>query len=166
MAFAGEDERAHQQSFLRRMAAHYEIGAELARLAAEKAEQDELRVLGRMMVAEQTAEIEIMRRWWRSWYAGDLPPPTPEEHAAMPGMPPPGTIEELAGLSGRAFEERFFAVMLPHHQGAVDIAQDAWHQAVDPRLRLFAYQVRHRQRGQIDRMKAMRRSLADQVTGR
>jgi len=94
--FAGPQARAFDRAFMRRMTAHHEVGIALARLAAKKAVRDELRTLGRLMVAEQRAEIDTLQRWWRGWFTGDLSAPTPEEHAAMPGMPPPGAVEELA----------------------------------------------------------------------
>jgi uncharacterized protein (DUF305 family) len=130
--------RAYDHSFMRRMTAHHQIGIQLAQLAAEKAEHEELRVLGRLMVAEQQAEIGVLRDWWRSWSGGDVPPPSPEEHATMPGMPPPSALEALAGLSSQAFEARFLDLMIRHHRGAVLMANEAWAQAGDRRLALFA----------------------------
>lgn len=37
--------------------------------------------------------------------------------ATMPGMPPAGTVEELARLKGCAFDERFRPVMIAYHKG-------------------------------------------------
>lgn len=57
-------EQGHQynQSFLRRMTAHHEVGVSMAKLAANKSTKEELRVLGRLMVADQRAEIDHMNR--------------------------------------------------------------------------------------------------------
>jgi hypothetical protein len=73
---------AFDQAYMRRMAAHHAQGAELALLAAERAEDSRLRSLARLMVAEQHGEIAIFRRWWHSWFDGTLPAATAEDHAA------------------------------------------------------------------------------------
>ncbi|MDP9351963.1 MAG: DUF305 domain-containing protein [Chloroflexota bacterium] len=140
--FVGEETRAYDASFMRRMAAHHEVGVEMARLAAGRAGSEDLRTLGKLMVAEQEMEIGILRRWWRSWYDGELPVPTHEEHVAMPGMPPPGAIEELSRLTGQEFDRRFKELMIAHHEGAVEMSNGAWGRAGQPHLRLLANQIR------------------------
>ncbi len=147
--FVGEETQSYDASFMRRMAAHHEVGAQMARLAARRAEAEDLRTLGRMMAAEQEMEIGILQRWWRSWYEGELPSPTHEEHAAMLGMPPPGAMEELSRLSGPAFDQRFKDLMIAHHQGAVAMSNEAWGRAGQPHLRLLANQIRLAQGRQV-----------------
>lgn len=157
-----KQKRAYDRSFMRRITAHHQLGVRLAGMVARQAAQDELRMLGRLMQAEQTAEIEVLRLWWRSWVEdADVPPPTPEEQATMPGMPSSDTIAELADLRGAAFEARWLPVMIAHHQGAIAMSDEAWTQAGDPRLRLFAAQVRHAQDGQVKRMAALGRAVAE-----
>ncbi|MDP9380474.1 MAG: DUF305 domain-containing protein, partial [Chloroflexota bacterium] len=147
--FVGEQTRSYDASFMRRMAAHHEVGVEMARLAADRAESEDLRTLGRMMVAEQEMEIGILRRWWRSWYEGELPVPTHEEHSAMPGMPPPGAIEQLSRLSGPQFDRRFKELMIAHHEGAVEMSNEAWGRSGQPHLWLLANQIRLAQGRQV-----------------
>ena len=79
----------------------------------------------------------------------------------MPGMVTRDEVLSLEALDGRAFDERFLELMIRHHEGAVTMAKEARGQAADPRVRLFADQVRHPQSGQIRRMEAIRRSLED-----
>jgi hypothetical protein len=43
----------------------------------------------------------------------------------MPGMPSDEMIKELASLKGRAFEDRFLALMTFHHEGAIQMAHEA-----------------------------------------
>lgn len=157
--------------FMWRMAAHHEAGVRLALLAANRAERADLRLMGRLIAAEQSAEIDILRSWWRGWHGGELPPPVPEERAAMLGMPPPGTVQSLADLRGMAFEQRFVELMISHHEGAIAMAGEARRRAGDPRLRLFAAQIMHAQHGQVARMAALHPPVtdgrdADPATGR
>jgi uncharacterized protein (DUF305 family) len=163
---AGEQARAFDGSFMRSMAHHHAVGAEMARLAAEGSDSDEVRTLGRLMVGSQLAEIDRLRVWWRSWYGGELPMPSLAEHAAMPGMPPAGDFDELRGLRGPALEARFIELMTLHHRGAIQMSDEACERAGDPRLCIFAEQVRYAQSRQIERMTALRDGRAtEQATG-
>lgn len=150
----GVDADAYDREFLYLMAGHHEAGLELAELAARRAEHDELRALGRLMVAQHVAELELMHDWWRGWFDGDIPPLSPVDREQMYGMPAPEEVGELRGLSGADLDRRFVALMVPHHLGAVRMSNDAWERARDPRVRLFADGIRHSQRGQIERMSA------------
>lgn len=148
--------QAYQASFLRRMTAHHEVGVRLSELAVAKAEAPDLCVLGELMRAGQTSEAEVMRLWWRGWFGGEMPGATPGEHASMPGMPPVGTVGELASLEGCAFDEGFRPVMIAHHKGAIAMAGEALGRAADPRVRLLADAIVHAQGNQVMLMERMR----------
>ena len=138
---------------MRRMAAHHAQGAELALLAAERAQDPHLRALARLMTAEQRGEIAIFDQWWRSWFDGALPPATAEDHAAMPGMLPTAEIEALRQAEAGAFDTHFITAMTSHHRGAVAMADEAIREAGDLRLRLMSHAIRHEQRGEIELMR-------------
>lgn len=140
------------ERFIRLMHSHHEIGVELSELCAERSQAGRLRTLGRLMYVEHVSELGVMRSWWRSWFGGEVPEPSHQEHEQMPGMPPREALDELRRLRGREFERRFVRVMIDHHLGAVEMANDAWRDAGDPRVRLFADAIRHAQTGQIERM--------------
>lgn len=144
---------AFDQAYMRRMAAHHTQGAELALLAAERAQDTHLRALARLMAAEQRGEIAIFDQWWRSWFGGTLPPATAEDHAIMPGMLPVAEIEALRQAEVGAFDARFVAAMTSHHQGAIAMADEAIREAGDFRLRLMSHAIRHEQRGEIELMR-------------
>lgn len=146
-------EAVYDRTWMRRMAAHHAQGVELAELAAARARDPRLRVLARLMVAGQQGEIAILRQWWRSWFPGELPPATPEDHAAMPGMVPAARIEALRAAPEDAFDESFVELMTFHHRGAVAMADAAIRVAGDLRLRLMAHAIRHGQRGEIELMR-------------
>ncbi|RWY79933.1 DUF305 domain-containing protein [Rhizobium leguminosarum] len=58
-------------------------------------------------------------QWWRSWFVGQLPAPSSQEHAAMPGMLPPGELETLPTDPPSEFDTLFVRPMTRHHQGAI-----------------------------------------------
>ena len=155
--FGGAQAGAIDQQFLRMMTAHHQVGVQMASLAAAQAASKDVRLMGRLMVAEQQAEIEAQQRWWHSWFGGKLPSPTAEEHSLMPGMPLPAALEQLATSSGSDFDQQFLDLMIRHHEGAVQMSDQAWSRAADPRVRIFAIQIRHAQTRQIARMMVLRR---------
>ena len=144
---------AFDQGYMRRMAAHHAQGVELGLLGIERAGDPRLRVLARLMVADQKGEIAVFDQWWRSWFDEALPPATPEDHATMPGMLLAGEIEALRRTDPAPFDARFVALMTHHHQGAIAMADEAMRNAADLRLRLMAHATRHAQRGEIELMR-------------
>lgn len=83
--------------------------------------------------SSQTPEIETMTDWLISW---DEPvPETVRDHAnahgdthmsdsEMPGMVPAEDLEALEALSGATFEEEWLVLMIEHHEGAIEMADD------------------------------------------
>jgi uncharacterized protein (DUF305 family) len=148
------EQRAFDTSFLRRMAAHHEVGVKLSQMAAANGSTSELRMLGRLMAASQAGEGDIIERWWRSWLGGPMPPPRADEH--IPGMPSPATLARLAEARDRPFDAAFIPVMVAHHEGAIQMAEEAWRSAGDLRLRLLADSIRHAQSRQVTAMSALK----------
>ncbi len=151
LPWMGQDP-AFDQAYMRRMAAHHAQGIELAQIASEKANDPYLKDLARLMAASQKGEIKIFKQWWRSWFPGSLPPPSPNEHATMPGMLSVEKIEGLRRTNGPDFDPLFIAFMTHHHKGAITMAEEAIREAGDIRLRLMSHATRHAQRGEIELM--------------
>ena len=155
LPYIGDDRSvAYDQSYMRRMTAHHAQGIVVARLAVAKAEDDHLRALAHLMIAAQQGEIRVFEQWWRSWFDNpqEIPAPTAQEHAAMPGMLMPDEIAALEPMNGAEFDRRFIALMTFHHRGAIAMAEEAISRAGDPRLKLMSLAIRHEQRGEIELM--------------
>jgi uncharacterized protein (DUF305 family) len=153
--FASSRQRTDEQRFLRHMTTHHAVGVELARLAAANGTDVAMRDLGRLMIANQQGELHILSRWWRSWVREPMPRMSYEEMAHIPGMPTAGTIDRLGIVQGSRFNAEFVPVMTAHHRGAVQMADEAWTAAADPRIRLLADSIRHAQERQIEAMAAI-----------
>lgn len=141
-------DRCADREFLRHMTHHHEVGVRLADLAVTRSPQPDIRALGRLMAAEQEAQIDAMADWWASWFGGPVPPVGPAEAARIPGMPSSDEIGRLGAVTGKAFDRDFAVVMGRHHAGAISLAEDAIGNVVDPRARLLAAQIKHAQVGQ------------------
>ncbi|HEX2554096.1 MAG TPA: DUF305 domain-containing protein [Microvirga sp.] len=166
LAFLGSQNRefpphmgdaAFDRSFLRRMGAHHEQGIRLAEIGMERAQDEHLKRLARLMVASQRGDVAIFDQWWRSWFAGERPPATREEHAAMPGMLPAAEVECLRRVPHSAFDALFREEMSRHHAGAVAMADEALRAGGDPRVKIMAHAMRHAQRGEIELMQGIGR---------
>jgi uncharacterized protein (DUF305 family) len=148
------ERREHDRRFLKMMTGHHLVGVGLSRLAAERAEGRELRMLGRLMLAQHEAEIALMRKWWRGWFGGELPPLSTDEYASMRGMPHPAAVAALEHRGGRDFDREFIALMVPHHQGAIEMSEEEMAGFGDPRMLTLAASIIHTQRSQVARMLA------------
>ena len=151
--WVGRDE-AYEQGYMRRMSDHHRQGVMLPTMAVARASDPHLQALARLMAAEQAGEIEVLDRWWRSWFP--FPPAicNTEERANMPGMLTDGEIERLKHESGGEFDRMFVELMTFHHRGAAVMADGMLHAAgADPRLRIMAQATRHGQQGEIEMMR-------------
>ena len=67
----GKTGDAFDRSFIEMMIAHHEGAVDMANLIPANAKHEELKKLGRDIVAAQTAEIAQMKQWLKDWgYAG------------------------------------------------------------------------------------------------
>jgi uncharacterized protein (DUF305 family) len=87
---------------MRHMKAHHQVGVRLAELSMDHAARIEVQGLGRLMVANQNAEIEILDGWWHRWFDGNVPSVPAHEHQHIPGMPSPETLNRLGRSGGAA----------------------------------------------------------------
>lgn len=63
----------------------------------------------------------------------------------------------MLGDADSTYDRRFIDLMVPHHEGAVMMAEDALRNATHPELRQFAQSVIDAQRREIAQMKSWRR---------
>ncbi|RXH25210.1 hypothetical protein XH99_24555 [Bradyrhizobium nanningense] len=142
-------DRDADQTYIRHMTAHHAQGIELARIAAEQAQDPHLRKLAMLMVASQAGEIRIFENWWLSWFDTEMPDCSTEERAAMPGYLTPAEMRGVKAAPPDQFDAVFAEAMTKHHSGAVRMADQMWQSRGDLRLRIMAHAIRHGQQGEI-----------------
>jgi uncharacterized protein (DUF305 family) len=122
--------------FSRDMARHHLQGVEMANLAPERSQDDDVRRLAFDISSTQTNQVGRMQGWlslWgysptggeqMSWMGGDM-----HMHMAgsglMPGMATEDELANLRSLSGTAFDIEFLRLMIRHHEGGLEMAQYA-----------------------------------------
>lgn len=151
--FEDAERAALDRQFLASMTRHHEAGVELARAALAGPLSEEAATVARLIAAEQSREISLLRLWWRSWAAGNMP--NGSENLKEMGVPAPNVIAELSQSTAPDRERQFLLLMIEHHTGAVAMADEAFSNAEDPRIRLFSTSVSHAQSGQIAWMRAL-----------
>ena len=129
----GED---YDKEFVANMIVHHESAMNMAEMALSSAGHQEIKDLAANINASQGKEVRDMRAWQSQWGY-----PATSGHS-MTGMAEAGDSMEgmadmasaLEGLSGDDFDKKFLALMIEHHQGAIDMAKpgvtNAYHQEI------------------------------------
>ena len=96
-----------------------------------------------------------MTKWLEEWKA----PMTSDEghggHGAGDGMMADGDMKELSGASGPAFDQMWLTMMVEHHEGAIDMAQDVLKRTSNPEVKEMAQAIVDWQNNEIATMKAL-----------
>lgn len=133
----------YDAAFIDSMIAHHEGAIVMANQALEQAERPEIRELATAIIDAQEAEIGKMKEWRTAWFP-DLP-----ETTGM-GMDM-GMMEVPEGAE--PFDQRFIQAMIPHHEGAVMMAQDALQKAEHQEIKDLAQEIITAQEAEIAQMK-------------
>lgn len=147
-------------AFVEAMIAHHEQAVELADLAPGRAADAELAELASRILAAQSAEADAMRSWLERRRTRDVPSDAHDHAEAMRGAISRSTIDRAAELDGAAFDELFIAAMVPHHRGAVEMAEARLAESGDPAVARWARAIATAQSLEIDRMLEIEARLA------
>lgn len=147
-------------AFVEAMIAHHDQAVELAELALDRAADGELIDLASRMRAAQAAEADAMRSWLERRRAREL---TTEDHGheAMRGEISRSTLDRAAELDGAVFDELFIAAMVPHHRGAIEMADARLAVAGDPAVARWARAIATSQSLEIDRLLEIEARLSE-----
>lgn len=130
--YFGED---YDRYFLANMIAHHQGAIDMARRAQAKAGHAGLKAMAGSIISAQTAEINSMLSWQRTWGYPASSGETMQDHSAMGMMDDMAkTVSELEPLSGDDFDRKFMELMIEHHESAVAMsrpaAKNAFHQEI------------------------------------
>ncbi|SDM85645.1 DUF305 domain-containing protein [Allokutzneria albata] len=148
--------------YVERMIPHHAQALEMTRLVPSRASSEPVRSMADRIEKSQGPEIEAMKGWLRNngkpvpgtghGHGGDA-----SQHVGMPGMATPQQLQELAGLTGPAFEKRFVELMIAHHEGALVMAEQVRRDGADVFVEQMADDVIATQTAEITRMRALLR---------
>jgi uncharacterized protein (DUF305 family) len=137
--------------FVQMMIPHHEQAIEMAELALD-GRSSAVRDIATQILAAQTPEIDAMRAILARWGEGE------DEHAAhmgMSGMVSENDLVDLATLDGAAFDARWAALMIEHHEGAIQMARTVLADGTDAEVRAIAEAVVAVQEREIEALRAV-----------
>lgn len=138
-------------AFVDAMVPHHEGAVEMAEVALENAEHEEIRTLSQDIVDAQRAEIELFGKI-REELGGEAMMEMSEEE--MEGMMGNMDAGELA--QQRPFDKAFIDAMIPHHESAIAMANVALQESEDPEILRIAGEIVDAQEAEIEQMKLWR----------
>jgi uncharacterized protein (DUF305 family) len=130
--------------FIDSMIIHHQGAVDMANQALKEAAKAEIKTLAEKIIKSQTAEINQMKAWRQAWY------PDLTETGGM-GMAM-GTME-VNDDTTKPFDQRFIEAMIPHHEGAIGMAEDAQQKAQHQEIKLLADTIIDAQAAEIAEMK-------------
>lgn len=149
--------------FIDGMILHHQGAIAMAESLKENSQRPEMRQLGQTIISEQEAEIEQMQKWRGMWYpkAGDEPLMYHGSmgHAmAMDDQTKAAMRMDLdLGQPDEEFDLRFINAMIPHHKGAVVMAEQVVENDQSrPELQELAQQIISAQKEEIEQMQEWR----------
>ena len=149
-AASGAPTRADLE-FVQMMIPHHEQAIEMSDLALD-GRGTAVTAIATDILAAQGPEIDAMRAILARWGEDE------DEHAAhmgMAGMASQDDLADLATLEGAAFDARWAALMIAHHEGAIEMARAVLADGADPEVRAIAEAVIAVQEREIEALRAV-----------
>jgi uncharacterized protein (DUF305 family) len=147
-------------AFAQMMIPHHREAVEMAELAADRAQNPEVKALAEQIRTAQEPEITQLTGFLTAWGAEV---PTADSMAgmnhsntsnmpAMPGSMTPEQMEQLRTATGAGFDPMFLAMMIEHHRDAITEAQREVEQGSNPDAKQLAERIVADQTAEISRM--------------
>jgi len=152
--------------FTRAMIVHHEQALEMASLAEDRADAEEVRALATRIGAAQQPEIDRMQQWLEAW--GEDAPEGGDglEHGGMDmggggsmGMMSSEDMGRLEEASGAEFDRMFLEMMIEHHRGAIAMAREVQVDGSHPDVLALAADVVSDQEAEVDEMEQLLEDL-------
>jgi uncharacterized protein (DUF305 family) len=103
-----------EREFVADMIPHHQEAVDTANeVLARGGSTPEIRTLAEDIITAQETEIAMLKEWYLAWYG--------EEYVADNSYQP--MMRDLSELSGAELDKRFLEDMIPHHMGAIMMAQ-------------------------------------------
>jgi uncharacterized protein (DUF305 family) len=141
--------------FAQMMIVHHQEAVEMAAMADGRAASTEVKDLAGKIKAAQQPEIDTMTGWLTAWGKAPMPDKTGgmDHGGAMPGDMSDADMAALHDAKGAAFDKQFLTLMVKHHEGAIEMAQEQVDKGSNPQAKALAAKIVTDQQAEIATMK-------------
>jgi uncharacterized protein (DUF305 family) len=153
-ALSGGTASLSERAFLDYMIPHHEMAVQMADIAMNRTGDLRVREVARDVLAEQPWEITLMTRWRQQWFGV---PPSARVTMTSADSGIMGMAADMGALRrARPFPVAFYDDMIPHHAGAVVMAQRVLLGHPRPQLAHLARVIMATQSTEIGKMERYR----------
>ena len=144
--------------FIDGMIPHHQGAVVMAKEAQQKSQRPEIKKLADDIITAQTKEISELETWRKQWYAkvGNKPMAYDAKGGKMMEMNTDQIngmmMSQNLGAKDAEFDLRFINAMIPHHEGAVTMAQNAATKSTRPEIKQLAQDIISSQQAEIKQM--------------
>jgi uncharacterized protein (DUF305 family) len=140
--------------FLDQMVPHHQMAVHSAQMMITNSERPELRDLAQRIISAQQAEIDQMGQWRSAWF------PEAEPAPAMTMMGG-GQMGGQGGMmhAQEQMDRLFLEMMIPHHEAAISMAEQALEESDRPEIRTLAEAIISSQTAEIAEMRGYLRDF-------
>ena len=164
----GSADANYDLRFIDAMIPHHQGAVEMANVAQEKSKRPEIKKLASEIIKAQDKEIAQLKQWRTAWYPRASS--TPVAYDAKTGKTVPMPHQQMQGMmmnmdlgaADAEFDLRFINAMIPHHESAITMAQDASSKSKRPEIKKLAQSIIDSQQAEINQMKQWRKTWYNQ----
>ena len=123
-----------------------------------------IKELAQNIITAQQTEIAKMQEWRKTWYANVAATPMMYHAEAKHMMPMSNEMRSTMmmnvdlGAADAEFDKRFIDAMIPHHEGALTMAQQVLKNSDRPEVLELAKNIITAQQTEIDQMQTWRKT--------
>ena len=140
------------EAFIDAMVPHHQGAVEMAEVALQNAEHEEIMQLSRNIISTQRAEIEELKAIKKEEFGtSEVPMQMSAQEMQMMGMTDPDAL-----ANKDPFDKAFIDAMIPHHRSAIEMAQVAYRQGDNPKIKKLAEGIVEAQTREIAQMQGWR----------
>jgi uncharacterized protein (DUF305 family) len=164
----GPKDETFDLRFIDGMIPHHQGAVAMAQEALQKSQRPEIKQLAQNIINAQEKEISELQTWRKSWYPNQSETPVMYDSNMGHMMPMSQEMRDsmmMAGDLGAAdaeFDLRFINAMIPHHQGAIDMAKQAQEKSDRSEIKELAQNIITSQQQEIAQMEQWRKQWYNQ----
>lgn len=150
--------------FIDAMIPHHQGAMKMAQEALAKSQRPEIKQLAQEIIDAQEKEIAELQGWRKSWYPNQSETPVMYDASMGQMMPMSQEMRDSMmmnmdlGAADDQFDLRFMNAMIPHHQGAVDMANQAQQNSDRSEIKTLAQNIISSQQQEISQMEQWRKA--------